>query len=233
MTDLLCILCPIHFPSSTQDPRRPTHPPVCDGCRSRLTENVRGIPAALDGVWEHVEPGRNGAERRTVGYESRPPLNVPALSELQHGSVIPSKEGTRYPQDQLGSIQPRELLWWWVQDWAGIRRESTPSEWTEALAEWLVERVEWACDNHPAVDEFAQDIRDLTRALRAFAPKEQGESAGRCPQKRGDVRCDTPLYVDPYVDTIRCTRCGTEWKRREGQWMHLRGQQVAAGVEAA
>lgn len=233
MTELLCILCSIHHPHPTQNPRRPTQPPVCDGCRTRLTENLRSIPGALAGVRDNIEPSRTGAERRTVGYESRPPLSIPALSELQHGSVIPSKEGTRWPQDQLGTVPAWELLWWWMQDWAGIRRESCPESPPGMLVEWLLERVEWACNEHPAVDEFAQDVRDLVRSLRAFSPKGQGEAAGRCPRKKGEERCDTPLYVDPYVDTIRCTRCGTEWKRREGQWMHLKAQQNEAGVDAA
>jgi hypothetical protein len=229
---LLCVVCPVLYPNSDK-PRQPDRPQVCDGCRTKLTEAISGIPVSLAAVWDSVEPGRTGAERRTVGYESRPPLNVSALSELHHGSVIPAKEGTRWPQDQLGTIPPRELLWWWAEDWAQERQESAPQSDAHSLCEWIINRLEWACDSHLAVDEFARDIRDATRALRAFRPSETGESAGRCPQRRGDTRCDAPLFVDPYVDTIRCGRCGTEWKRREGQWMHLRGQQMAAGVEAA
>jgi len=63
--------------------------------------------------------------------------------------------------------------------------------------------------------------------------RSRGEPVGRCSRQLGEERCNTPLYVDPYVDEIQCMRCRQNWKRRDGEWMHLRAQQLSTGVEAA
>lgn len=233
MTDLLCVTCSVlRTLRPGQQPRRPNIPHVCDGCRTRLTDDLSAIPAAYVAV--DLETGRTGSERRASGFESRPPLNTPALSLLAQGSVLPAKEGRPWPQDQLGTIPPLELLWWWCEDWHGVlSQRGMPGPTMASVCSWLLVRLDLACSDHPAVDEFARDVKDISGQLRVFGTKDRGEPAGRCPRMNGDARCDTPLYVDPYVDEIECSRCHTKWKRREGQWMHLRAQQEAAKVEIA
>lgn len=229
MTDLLCVTCPVLRPAG--QPRQPNHPAVCDGDRERLQTDLLGV--TLVGVELH--PGRTGAERRASGFESRPPLIVGGLSLTARGSMLPVKEGRPWPQDQLGNPPPLDVLWWWAEDWHTIRamREQMPAPRLRAVVKWLTDRLDWACDHHPAIDEFAADLRLLTIELRPYTHAETGERVGSCPQRFGDDVCDTPLYVDPYVDEIQCRRCKMTWKRRAGEWMHLRAQQLSAGVETA
>lgn len=235
MSELLCVTCPVIRNLGDKLPRRPRQGQCCDGCREWMTNALAELPTAYYAVSEYVEPGRVGGERRTKGFESRPPLNTHAVSVLEKGSVIPAKEGSRYPQDQLSIIPPFDLLWWWCEDWHTYRaqRETMPGTGVDLVVEWLTNRLDWACDNHPAIDDFATDLKDLAKALRAFKPRPTGEPAGSCPRKPSDARCGAKLYVDPYSDTITCPRCEATWSRKEGGWMHLRAQQLAAGVEAA
>jgi hypothetical protein len=232
MTDaVLCICCPVLRLRAT--PRRPNTPQVCDGCRARLAAELAGIPDAYALV--DAEPGRAALEVLISGraFESRPPLNIAALSLLGPGSLRPAQDGCRWPQDQLGDPPPLVLLDFWAQDWAGIIGKELPGPTVTELCRWLGVWLTWACDNHPAVDGFAYDIRDLSRQLRAYGGRDHGEPVGRCPRNNGGDRCNTALYVDPYVDEIECSRCHMKWKRKAGEWMHLRAQQLAAGVEAA
>jgi len=69
--------------------------------------------------------------------------------------------------DQAGQLSVAAVLDSWVRDWRGIRKagEGLPEPSVPVLAQWLANRVEWACDEHPAVDEFAEEMRGLRSAL--------------------------------------------------------------------
>lgn len=211
---VLCVCCSVlRRLRPDQNPRRPNVGMVCDSCRERMTADLASIPddyAALD-----LERGRGEQGRLTGGFESSPPLNISALSLLGPGQDTP-----------LARLEG------WVWDWAG-RLEQEPTTGMYPVCGWLSARLDWACNDHPAVDEFAQDVKDIAAVLRSHRGRDRGERVGNCPRQVGEQRCNTPLYVDPYVDEIQCTRCRQKWKRRAGEWMHLRAQQIAAGVEAA
>lgn len=212
---LLCVCCPTFHPDG--QPRLPNNPQVCDGCRRRLATRLSEIPTNLNGVYAHILPGRTGGERRTRGFESRAPFNLNAYSLIG-----------------AGWDTPLARLDFWVQDWARERRESTPDPTVRLLCGWLANRIDWACDHHPAVDEFTMDIIDITRSLRPFQPRTTGEPAGTCPViTRDNTPCNARLYVDAYVDVIACNRCGTSWHRRKGEWLHLRSAQSALEQESA
>lgn len=218
---LLCVVCPT-FGRDGEDnhpkPRRPNVPNVCDADRERLAGDLAALPDAYYAVPDHLYPSPAGGERHSIGYESRPPVNISALSLLGPG------EGT-----------PLAVMATWAMDWATYLREAGPVNEMTAVCQWLGIRLDWACSNHPAVDEFAAALSDVLGQLRPFQSAKVGEPAGRCPRRPGDQRCKTPLYVDPYDEQaeIVCPRCKSKWKRGDGEWIHLRAQQIAAGVEAA
>jgi hypothetical protein len=210
---VLCVVCPVLRPKGT--PRKPNNPPVCDGCGKRLEADLNALPASYAAV--DAEPVRGMTEIRSRVFESKPPLNINALSLLGPGEDTPVA-----------------VLDFWAQDWAGILDQPPPAAYVTTMCLWLAARLPWALANHPAIDDFAHSLRELTNALRPYeGGDDRGEYVGRCPRLLGDDRCNTPLYVDPYVDQIQCTRCRQQWKRKAGEWMHLRAQQLGAGVEAA
>lgn len=212
MTEILCIACPVFWPKGRLN--KPTTPNVCNSCRKRLELDVASIAASYALI--DAEPVRGTTEIRSRAYESKPPLNIAALSLLGPGEDTPPAR-----------------LEFWVQDWAGTLEQALPPAAVEDMCVWLIARLPWACDTHPAIDEFAADVKDLSGQLRSYAITDRGTSVGRCPRDRSGERCNTQLFVDPYVDEIKCSRCQMTWKRKAGEWMHLRAQQLAAGVEAA
>lgn len=214
---ILCVTCSVlRRLRSDQRPRMPETPQVCEGCRTRLAGELTALPSSLGAVYDHLVPGRGAGERRSSGYESKPPINLAAWS-----LILPGRE------------TPLAVLEFWAQDWAGERSESVPEADTGVIVAWMANRLNWACDHHNAIDEYARDIRAITNWLRPYQPRTIGQPAGTCPRKPADRRCGANLYVDPYQDIITCDRCGATWDRKQGEWTHLRAQQLAAGVDAA
>jgi hypothetical protein len=57
----------------------------------------------------------------------------------------------------------------WVRNWISFRamRETRPQPTAYQLQLWLSKRLGWACDEHPAIHDFADEIRSELYALRA------------------------------------------------------------------
>lgn len=225
----LCIACPMLRPG--EKPRRPNTMPVCDGCRTRTRDDLGGIPADYATLPAGLEPGRGGQERGGLGFGSRLPAALGPLDLLGPGSMVLTEVAWTYPSDQLGSPPPLVLLHWWSLDWVTVRdmRETPPVPVMDDLVGWLLNRLDWAMDNHHAVDEFAADVSHMARTVRAVSQAgTKGEPAGRCPRQQPDraQRCGAKLTVDPYVDRITCPRCGASWDQKTGGWLRLRGAQL-------
>jgi hypothetical protein len=225
-----CVTCAVYRP--TQQPRLPNNPHVCDSDRRRLAAELADIPTLHAQLRDHLEPG-TGTGVRVSGTRTPPlPVRLDALNLLIAGPVGVTADPNL---DQCGAIPPLVVLDLWVRDWIDVRdrAEHQPIPTVAVLAAWLAVRVEWACDQHPAVDEFAREISQTVRAIRGvIQSRHTGEPVGRCPMRlRDDSRCDTRLRADPYIDRIVCPRCGTEWDRRLQGWIRLRAEQ--AGWEMA
>jgi len=236
---VLCIVCPAYRAT----PREVSFPQVCDADRDRLAEDLAAVPGLAA-----LAPGRVELERGTPGAavsgskDPPAPVNLAAL-----GITAPAyRRGVRArwltgpATDQIGLRPPIVTLDQWAADWWATRASGDPVPPPDLaeIVNWLSERLGWACDNHPAIDEFARDVKAMVRALRGIVRQQdpRGEPAGRCPARlRDDTRCGTPLYVDPYIDHIACTRCGRQWHRPSGGWVKLRAeqQQWHAGSEEA
>ncbi len=218
MSDLLCVTCPVlrgrHRDGDCRcggcRPRRPDRPPVCEGCRAHLERMLTEIPDVLLGIpyariW-------GASEIKSKAYESKPPIDVEALGDLAG----------------IGLGSPLGVLDGWARDWAETRRERLPLPTLYSVTTWLTVRLEWACDQHPAVDEFAQDVRQLRQRLRRWEERQDGSPVGPCPRRPDDQRCGGRLVADPYERTITCPRCGAVWDRETGGWVQLVAQQAAA-----
>lgn len=231
----LCVVCPVLRPS--EKPRIPTWPTVCDGCRTWLRTELTALPgsvAALSvergaGQHEHV----SGTPERTI-----PPREdvIDLQLRANPGSVGPWTRGyLGLDEDQVGSLSVATQLLRQVDDWMTyLPAEHLPDATITAMTSWLLLWLDWACDEHPGIDEFATDLRDVVRDVRAAANAgaARGEKVGRCPAVlRDEDRCGTQLRADPYMDRIACPRCGTTWDRRQQGWVHLRAAQLQVTAE--
>lgn len=139
--------------------------------------------------------------------------------------------------DQIGHLSAATILDHWVSDWRAAfwPEQHLPVPTVADLVAWLRAghtpdgpgpRVDTACDQHPAIDEFAADIRRLRNALRAAL----GETPPRPELVHGVAcrSCDTRAVLRLPGDTYEaeCGTCGllytraelTDWTGRLGQY---------------
>lgn len=108
--------------------------------------------------------------------------------------------------DQHGVINAAATLDSWAREWAStLRATDLPKVPTvPRLARWLQTWLPIACDSHPAIDDYAAEIRHLAAGMR-----------------RAINRDLTPMrYEAP------CPYCGTKTLRREagGDWIECGGR---------
>lgn len=153
-----------------------------------------------------------GASKVTGTPEAPVPVSVGTLDLL-----APARAGSRGPHtrgvlglddDQIGDLSAATVLDAWVTDWIGHRGkgEHRPEPTVPVLCRWLADRWQDACDDHPAVDEVALDLRDLHGRLRGALGL-----IGPFPELCDGVpcrRCDRrALYRMPGSEYIECSAC--------------------------
>lgn len=120
---------------------------------------------------------RNGAKVSGSPGRSAPIRIDPTdlLGRPRHGSLSVA-DRSRWPGDQVGYLSAATVLDFWVRDWADLRGESLPvigaansSVTSRGLADWLLDRLDWACQHFMALDEFAGDIQTLSSRLYGLA----------------------------------------------------------------
>lgn len=187
--------------------RRPYHhAQACGGCRQRIAshlleirELIQILPAALDrqhlDIIDLTHPSRGGAGPTTI-HDPR--------------------------KDQTGKIAVAARLDSWAQDWIttlpNIGQHLPPPTIPE-LVRWLYTRAMTACDQHPAVDEFARELRQMIAEMRTaidhnLAPVRYQAPCPYCETKT--------LRRDPGADWIECKGstkgepgCGRLWGQDE------------------
>lgn len=219
----LCVVCTVYRPAAR--PRLPDFAPVCETCRARVTSDLAEIPDLYALVPASMEPS-TGTGVKVSGTRTAPiPVRLDAINLIVASTT--TGRVTDPHGDQHGAIPPVVVLDQWVADWIDVRAkgEHQPVPTISTLTGWLAARLDWALDHHPAIDEFAREIKATLRAIRGVVESHHsGEFIGRCPAKlRDESRCNTRLYADPYLDLITCPRCSTGWPRR--QWLQLAAAQ--------
>lgn len=224
-----CVCCPLYGRDGNEG-----HPPanrcdqgwsVCGYCHGRMAGQLKEIPdlfSALDAT-----PGSNPDGGRVSGSKEAPLGVRVAVLDL----LLPAGSGTVSDanKDQMGQLPTAVVLDAWVNDWRDYRAmgEHRPTSAVPVLSSWLSNRLDWAAQNHPAMDAFAQEIRQLCGALHAAVHGVQK------PQRthRYGVPCRRPecSYMEMYETSdsyIECGMCGDLLTKDEfDRWVKL----VAAG----
>lgn len=187
----------------------PTAGMVCDGDRLWLHRTLGEIPTLHARLRDALVPGQAQGQRVSGSREAPLPLRVDALDLGMPARLPEPTDAARaHPEDQIGSLSVASVLDSWVRDWREVRnmREIAPVPTVVTLARWLRDRLDWACTNHSAVDEFAHEMRSLLRALRAACGVEEVRPElldAPC------SRCDTrAMYRLPGEDRVECGGCG-------------------------
>lgn len=184
------------------------------------------VPGRDDGalVWQEVRAKELVRDEKTFRCRcGRPELhaNQPARPVL-----VPS-------QDQTGYVSVATILHGWCRDVAETRRESEPHPDPATQCRYLLDRLDWACDEHPAVDELAAELGDLWHALYRTAglaiPK---------PEVCWGIECRNPecgytntLAREHGSDYIECSECGLLLTEEEYRaWLKLLAADAKRGT---
>lgn len=225
MTDThLCVVCPIRG-------RRPEHydrAQVCEQCRVWLAGVLRDIADTYPQLAEALQPRRGGGQRVAGSREAPVPLVLDVV-DLTHGGHRgqATTVARAYADDQVGHMAIRARLGSWAQDWlsyAWCRSDHLPELTVPALAGWLGKWIDDACDHHPAVDEFADEMVDVLAAIRAYVPRVVQEHE-QPPRQRPEPRtapcpaCDmVSLWWWPSEERVRCDTVGCDRAMTEDEY---------------
>lgn len=171
--------------------RKPYHVAnVCTGCRQRIARHIleigelaRVLPAALDGqhldIIDLTHPPRGGAGPATVHDPNK---------------------------DQTGKLAIGARLDSWARDWIENLPNVgnlLPPPTVPELTKWLYVRSMTACDQHPAIDDFAAEMRTII----------------------AEMRNAIDLNLAPVRYKAPCPYCGTQTLRRDrgADWIECKG----------
>jgi len=236
MTEHLCVTC---SQLRQGGPRIYDRKQCCEGCRARLLSMLVEVVEHFVSV--DVRKGRKAGVRVSGSREAPLPLLVDPL-DLR----MPPQLGTVHDTfgDQIGEISVATVLESWARDWQTYWWATLPPPSVGQLSHWLGLRLEKACDEHPAIDEFALAVRELIRTLRRV----NGQLGPMfdlldVPCRRCDWLSLVPVAQQDRVECLHCgdLASGEEYARWTGllaagvrdQWVDLDLDALLYGDEAA
>jgi ribosomal protein L37AE/L43A len=174
---------------------------VCNPCRRWLAADLGQIAGLSLLLPAAVAP--------TNGNEGGLPIRITVVDlTLTNASTEPIHDEH---DDQHGEIPIRARLDSWVENWATRRGkgERLPIPTVPVLCSWLLVRLDDECDQHPAINDFAREIRILLATIRRVLNMEKPQTVrygAPCP------RCGTKtLRRAVGAEWIECDDCGRLW----------------------
>lgn len=187
-------------------------------CHNHLHAELRRIPGLYRRLAAALEPDRTPTAH--VSGSKLPPLPV----QLQ-------------PLNLRGRGGILAILGGWETDWrdrsgdlaelsrAGHEQQLADDAILDDVVRFLADRLWWAAMYHPAVWEFAGDVREIVRDCRlALGDLDDYLPIGTCPARTYNQHiCGARLRAYPQATSIYCDSCGTEWPKH--RWPEL-GEQL-------
>lgn len=216
MTDQrTCIVC-------HRQALEPTERQTCVGCLAR-TRNALAETVELYALLPGELTGHVGAARPPDAVGKADTDGLPEALVMLGGGTAGTVNGTRptatdptgraHAADVWPADPPSVLgvLGTWEDDWRDVA--GLPAATVEATAatcsEFLLGRLGWAAQQHPAFDEFAADVRQLVAMLQHVTRRDDVIDRGAkipCPD------CGRPL-IRHYADPDPCTHRGPHRER--------------------
>lgn len=186
---------------------------ACRPCTERIDKNLRAL-AGADGLYARLAhvlaPGSSTSGPAVSGSRTAPlPVRLEPLSLAARGGVV-------------------TILQTWLCDWHEVLGYGHP-RWDGGLQEQLDQVVSrlrvllpWAAAEHPAVAEFASEVRILAAQCRS-------QVDGERPPRRVPVTCSCGHTLKVTLDTagIRCPACETQYGHTEALQLPLAERRAA------
>lgn len=188
-------VAPESWPCAVCD--KPATTRVHNGCRQRISDNLAELPRLYRQLADVLAPGRRGGDGRSGPRTASLPCSLEVLDLRTRGGIenvvggwardVSEREGWEIPE--LGSVEA-------IVDWgAGL----------------LAVNLAMLCDEHPAIKEIANELRDVAAQARRLVTGEKEPI--RVPV--ACQGCGHILRVSLGMDGIRCTRCQTQYDHDE------------------
>ena len=219
-TTPLCVLCP------TIGRGRPNHTETsqaCPACAQKLTAIPDDIADAHALLQQLLEPRRGAADTRQATAEAPIPLAIDPY-DLTADHLLPQGPLRRArlaanAGDQIGHLPVAVVLHSWVRDWADQRdlREQGPAGDVPELARWLAERTDWACAEHPALDEYAAELHELRGTLLALVGRAEPDERPKPIKGVPCIRCRHVTLARRPDGSVECQwpDCASVWRDDE------------------
>ncbi|MEU6768549.1 hypothetical protein ABZ916_39325 [Streptomyces sp. NPDC046853] len=185
---------PASWPCAVCD--RPSVPRVHSGCQERIRDNLDALPGLYVELADSLQPGRRGSDGRSATRSAPLPCNLDALDLRSRGGIegvlaswnadLCEREG--WTRHEYGSVE------------TAVRHHAAQLSMNLGLI----------CDEHPAVREFADEIRQITGQARRL-------TTGERPPRRIGVACPCGHTLRVTLDTpgVRCGGCGQQYGHAE------------------
>jgi hypothetical protein len=211
---------------------------ICADCHAEIVAHLRALPGLVAQAHHHLVPGSTGEHIAAGVPGSRPPLNIAALDLACGEWLLMTDEDTEEP--------PWTGLEGWEQDWrtvlhlspygpASAHRTALGQSTLVGVVGFLIANLERAAAIHPAIDEFATDVRRMhAAALNALhmtrfdvdpdpdaaeppdyvipCPADADDAGHLCGHRIPMHRLARPVdgEREPSV-TVNCPKCGSHW----------------------
>ncbi|RZF06001.1 hypothetical protein [Streptomyces albidoflavus] len=168
---------------------------ACRRCTDRISDDLAALPGLYSQLGGALMPGSGAGGPAVSGSRTAPlPLRLAPLSLAARGGVVTVLQTWLVDwHEALGYRHPR-----WEGDLIGQCRQAV------ARLQLL---LPWAAEEHPAIDEFAAEVRQLRRQCVA-------QVTGERPVRTVAVACPCGATLRITLDTLgrRCV-CGEQYGR--------------------
>ncbi|MEU2924172.1 hypothetical protein ABZ636_03795 [Streptomyces sp. NPDC007251] len=178
------------------------------GCRERIEADLRELPDLYRQLGPALVPGRRGGDGRTGTKTAPLPCSLDALDLLGRGGI----EG---------------VVGGWARDLCERERWDVPQFGTiVAIVDWscgvLALNLVMICDEHPAIREMAQELRQIVGQARRLI-------TGEKPPRRIGVSCACGHTLRVTLDTagVRCPACSAQYGHSEALRLPLAERRAA------
>ncbi|MEU3665780.1 hypothetical protein [Streptomyces virginiae] len=176
---------------------RPATSRVHGGCQQKIRQNLLELPSLYAALADALEPSRRGDNGRSSSGRTAPiPCNLEALDLRARGGI----EG---------------VLATWAADLCEREQWQLPQYGTveaavDGYADLLLRNLAMICDEHPAVREFAAELRQIAGQAERLV-------TGEKPPRRIPVQCPCGTVLRVTIDTpgARCPGCEVQYGHSE------------------
>jgi hypothetical protein len=179
---------------------RPARQRVHRGCRDQMADALRELPALYRQLAEALAPGRRGGDGRSGTRTAPLPCSLDSLDLRGRGGIEGVVGG--WARDLC------EREHWDVPDYQSVQ---AVVDWSCAI---LHANLGMICDEHEAVREIADELRQISGQARRIV-------TGEKPPRRVPVQCHcgNTLWITLDSPGERCRACDTQYGHSE--LMHL------------